>query len=790
MKLIRLSIRTLCRFKVYTTINIVGLALSLACVIVISRYVRQESSVDCYSPSKDRIGVLVQEYKDNVNKTTVIGGPFEDADIEVMSTFMWINKDYIVTEKEQIDVETIVADSLFLKATDLPMKYGKTELWASHPQTTFITEELSEKLFGTINPIGKAIQYSTGDPLIVTGVISKEGGKRSLHFDMLVPETLQENWDFHFPMNIALIRPGATFAAINKRHATFQQSPRGPVEFRYQLLPMREVYFHPAIDTWQNMLLKGNRTHLNLLVLVAALILIVGIFNFMSLYTVVLLKRGKEFGLKKVFGNNSRQLFTQLYAENFCLTLFSLFIAWFFVEVSAQPLNHYLEVTQQSGLRFNIGITVAILCLLPLLASIYPYLKFRYNAPIHSLQKIYTGGKSIVIRNLYLGIQYIVTFTLIVVSLFFAKQLYEMTHAELGYKTESIVKVNFERYERKQPTTEEEYLKQKDLRQSSEDRIRTSMNASPLFTAWNNSLSPYEYFTESPVQFRSSGASDFQPLYCIPITDKEIQFHGFHLIEGRLWNADIDHEGDAKLILSRKAMQLYGFTSITDAQLEPQTPLWPRNDLSAYQIIGVIEDFYCGHLSKPVLPIAFTYGKTYLPQIPLQASIVPGHQAEALAFLEKLHRETAEGAFNYTFAKDEVENLYKSDRQTAIVYSFFALMAILISSIGLFGLSLFDIQQRYREIALRKVNGATTKEIMPLLLKKYAIILIISFIIAIPISYWGITIYLESYAYKASLSAWLYLIAAIIVSLISVLTIYFQVRKAVQINPAEVIKSE
>lgn len=790
MKLIQLSIRTLCRFKAYTAINIIGLALSLACVISISRYVKQEIEVDSYSPAKNRIGILVQEYKDNVNKTAVIGGPFEDADIEAMSDFMWINKDYIVINKEHIDVETIVADSLFMKVTDLPMKYGKAESWASHPQTTFITEELGKKLFGDDNPIGKTIQYSTGDPLIVTGVISKEGGKRSMHFDMLVPQALQENWDFHFPMNIALIRTGATFATINQRHAAFQQSPGGPVEFRYQLLPMREVYFHPAIDVWQNMLQKGNLSHLHLLILVAILILIVGIFNFMSLYTVILLKRGKELGLKKVFGSSPKQLLLQLYIENLCLTFFALFIAWFFIEISAKPLNHYLEVTQQSGTIFDAGITIAFLCLLPLLASIYPYLRYKYNAPIHSLQKINVGGKSTIIRYLYLSIQYIVTFTLIVVSLFFAKQLYEMTHIDLGYDTNSIIKVNFERYERKQPTTEEEYLKQQEIRKSSEERIRTAMDASPLFTAWNYSLSPYEYFTESPTQFRKTGDADFQSLYCIPITDKEIKFHNFHLVEGRIWDADIDHEGDAKLILSKKAMQLYGFKNIVDAQLEPQSPLWPRKDLSPYQVIGVVEDFYCGHLAEPILPMAFTYGRNYLPQIPLQASIAQGHQAEAITFLNKLHHETADGAFNYTFAKDEVDSLYQSDKQTVIVYSFFACMAILISSIGLFGLSLFDIQQRYREIAIRKVNGATIKEILPLLLRKYTVILAVSFLVAIPISYWGITMYLEDYAYKATISWWLFAIAAITVSLISIITLVYQVKKAAQINLAITMKTE
>lgn len=431
MKLILLYIRTLSRFKVYTVINIIGLALSLACVIIIFRYVKQENDVDCYSPNKDRIGIMVQEYKDDNNKTAVIGGPLEDADIEAMSTFVWFNKDYIIKEEKHIDVETIVADSLFLIVTDFPMKYGKAESWAASPQTAFITEELSEKLFGNINPIGKTIEYSTGDPLTVTGVIGKDRGKRSLHFDLLVPETLQKDWEFRFPMKMALIHKGASFTKINARHAAFRQSPRAAdVEFRYQLLPMREVYFHPAIDVWQDMLQRGNLPQLHLLALVAVLILIVGIFNFMSLYTVVLLKRSKEFGLKKVFGNNSAQLFSQLYIENLCLTLVSLFIAWFLVEISVFPLNKYFDVIQQPNGIFDIGITIAILILQPLTASIYPFFKFKYNTPIHSLRKIGSGEKSSVVRNLYLSIQYIVAFILIVVSMFFAKQLYEMTHID------------------------------------------------------------------------------------------------------------------------------------------------------------------------------------------------------------------------------------------------------------------------------------------------------------------------------------------------------------------------
>lgn len=149
-----------------------------------------------------------------------------------------------------------------------------------------------------------------------------------------------------------------------------------------------------------------------------------------------------------------------------------------------------------------------------------------------------------------------------------------------------------------------------------------------------------------------------------------------------------------------------------------------------------------------------------------------------------------DGTFEYTFVQDEISNLYREDRQITIIYSSFALLGILISSLGLFGLSLFDIQQRYREVALRKVNGAMMKDILPLLLRQYILILGASFVIAIPLAYWGINVYLENYAYRTDISWWLFALAAIIVLLISLVTLIYQVRKAIAINPATILKGQ
>lgn len=789
MRIIQLAIHTLCRFKMYTIINIIGLSLSIACVITIFRYVEQELTIDSYTSNRDRIAFQIQEDKDTPGVRPVTGTNFSDPDIECSSAILWYNKDMISLDKERFDVATLVVDSNFMKVMEFPVCYGNAFSLNESSQNVIIMQSLANKLFGSKNPIGEKITYSTGDPLTITGVISTQGRKSSMPFDILVSAGLQEDWAASFPANVVLIRQGADFATINGRHRTFETDPQTGKEIRSQLMPIKKSYFDSSVVSYNDMLLHGNYKQLEKLSIVAVLVLLIGTFNFMSLYTVILLKRGKEFGLKKIFGSTPVRLFIQLYVENLFLIAIALCFSWFLIEVSTGLIETELGMMQQKDISFDCILSVIFLFLLPGIAIVIPFLRYGYIAPVCSLQSIYIGKKLAVVRYLYLSIQYVITFTLIVLSLFFAKQLYEMLHTDTGYTTNNIIKAEFEIYDRKTPMTKEEFKAGLSRRKASYAQIEQQMNASPLFVAWGYNNLPYEYQIEnSSYRFKKPTDSDYQSIALIPSTESTQKLYGFKLLEGRLWNDSIDHEGDAKLILNRKAMGLFAFNNLDEAELQSETPIWPVKDNLPYQIIGIIEDFYCGHLSKSVGPMAYKYCKTYSDQVPIVAAIIPGKQQEAIAFLHKLHNETVDGSFNYAFVKDEINKLYHDDRQITIIYSAFALMGILISSLGLFGLSLFDIQQRYREIALRKINGAMVKNILSLLLKQYILMLGVSFAIAIPLSYWGIHVYLKDFAYQADINWWLFALAAMIVSLISLITLIYQTRKAANINPAIILK--
>lgn len=303
--------------------------------------------------------------------------------------------------------------------------------------------------------------------------------------------------------------------------------------------------------------------------------------------------------------------------------------------------------------------------------------------------------------------------------------------------------------------------------------------------------------------FRNSEQSEYNKVALKFASREYLDFFDFQLAEGRLWDAT-DEFAQYKCIINKSAKQNFNISDIYTETLQPETRLWMSAGENhsvnpAYKIVGVIEDFNIGHLSKktPPLIITFTESKNHGTTItagntmPIMAKFAPGRKEEAVAYIESIYKEVNDNAdFTYTLLDEEITQLYDEDKRVSNIIALFALLAIVISSMGLFALSLFEIQQRYREIALRKINGATAKDIMQLLLKKYLYLLAGAFVVAVPVSYFAISKYLEGFAHKASISWWLFALAAVVVSAISLLTLVWQIKRAMKINPANALQSE
>lgn len=795
-------IRTLFRFKTYTIINIVGLAVSVAATLIIVRYIHQELMVDHFCKDLDRLylltaqrsdgGIAIMDNTDRNHDPNFID-PMKNPEIEAYSYCVSFEDDYILFDNHRYQANVLVADSTFMQLMNYPVLSGITSL--RKPDEVIITRKYARHLFGDESPLGKQLVFSTGNALTIAGIVDEPDTKSSLQFDLLAPVNQGKYTDWsRMGFCVARLAKGTDIAKYNEKISKPQSLicfGNRPIQFR--LLSLKDFYFDKAVSSVSAAFQRGNKDHITVLSVVACMLLLVGIFNFINIYTVIILKRAREFGVKKVYGASGFQIFSQIYAENVCMVAVALLIIWMIVEVTAGMFASVYDIPVKSDVSFDLLLSFILLLGLPLVTSLFPFLRYNYSSPITSLRSVSVGGHSIVSRALFLFIQYVITFSLIVIALFFVRQLYTMLHTDLGYHTKDIISCRFLSFEtmNKRYSSDEEWQRDYDEIQHKEQVIRQKMDGCPYFAAWQYGDPPIQLEPQTTVECNG----EKHKMAITFASNGYMRMFGLKLKEGRMWN-DKDQFAQYKMIINETARKLFRIEKIDEASLQTESRLWWSQGIDLgknppFQVVGVIEDFRTGHLSKGDAPLAILYEENGNPTDPLLATIVGGKRKEAIDFLKALHNEVlGEGEFEYSFVEDQVEKLYDDDKRTTRIYVTFAGLAICVSCLGLFGLSLYDIRQRYREIALRKVNGATGGQIALLLVRKYLYILGAAFVVAIPLVYYIINDYTKDFAVKAPIGVGIFVAGFILTSLISLGTLLWQVRKAVRINPGVIMKNE
>lgn len=789
MKIILLAIRSLMRFRLYTVINVLGLALSLACVIIISRYVYSEATTDHFNTNHERMFLSVRYWghgeqkallftTDNVLMKRDYVNPLDIPEIEQRTSFVSLGNAEIKVDEKRFKAHVLATDTCFLRILDFPVLEGSRAHLLADPKEAVVTKRFARKLFGNANPVGKSFDYN-GHILTIRGIIGEPSTQSSLTFDLLISKELQRRWPPVNYFSIALAFPGIEAGQINEKLKN-NYHKAGNKSFFFQVIPLDKLYMDKAIDKGQDTFRQGNADSLKILSLVALLLLFIGLFNFIHISSVVIIKRSRELGMKKVFGARPAQLFIQLYAENLVLTAIALFLSWTIIEIT-QPIQiNQLGIAATVGSSFNTILSLGLLLGLPLIITLYPFFNYSYRQTIRSLRGITPGKNKMGARSLFLVIQYVITCCLIISSLFFMKQLHFMLHADLGYRTQDIIKAWFIR-----PSSQMVYGEEEEKRSEAvSSTVGEALKASPLFQSFSYGESPYELPDDqfNRINIRIPGG-EWQEVLQVKLYKSFFDVYEIPVA------ADQFPTSEKEVLLNETARKLFSRNGQAPKELEKEG----YNGTESFLVKGFTPEFQVVHLSQRNQPIIMTLkdirNELHYPG-KLMASVAPGRRQEAIRFLKELHDKTIGGEFEYTFVEDEISAMYEKDRLVARIYSVFTLVSILISSMGLFSLSLFDIQQRYKEIAIRKVNGATTPAIVAMLLRNYYKLLGIAFLVVTPLSWLAITKYLENFANKAPLSWWIFAVAFLITAGISLLTLIWQIRKAARTNPAKAIKTE
>ena len=789
MKTLKYSWRFLMRSKSYTIINLLGLACSLACSIILMRYIHRELTVDTHCIDREHVYAICTNTEGNrglsglkqYNYDTI---SIDNRFVEAMTTYIPLEKDYVISGTNRIPARCLVTDSVFFQLFHYPIVQGKLSL--TTPQSALLTEKYARKIFGNENPIGKVLRYSNGKDITVEGIVGEPECKTTINFDIILSSKLSQHWE---RMNTELYRflPGTDINAINKTGSVPRYINDPEYDTRthtFSLISVKDIYWDGSLtDREPAMFLSGNHSHLIILSGVCLLLLLTGILNFINLYLVALLRRGKEYGLKKVFGVCGRTLFANIWIENTLLVLSALLVSWLIIEIMSAPTEYLFDI-HFSYTAFDGWLSASILLLLPVITSIYPYIKYNYTSPILSIRSIGAQSHSKHFRMFFLGAQYIITFLLVVLSLYFNRQLGMLLNTEPGFRTKNIMNVNLVYESKDFSSYTYESMQQRRQRVM---QLDNELNACPFIELYEPSYENILTPTFGTNYLNNKGEKVFLNIHYA--TPAFFKLYDIKVIEGEI--PDINKEDRRTVfVVNKAALKALGYTSINGVGVIEENQKKANANASLQPIVAVVEDYFEGHLTSGIKPTIYPVGARFSGDL-YQIAYTPGKKKEVIDFLRNLeYKVYGSEDFEYTFLEDDIKAMYTQDRQTATIYSIFAGMAIIISSLGLLGISLFDIRQRYREIAIRKVNGASAKDLYRLLFRKYITVLIIAFIIAIPLAYYLINTYTQDFAVRAPVSIDIFIISLLLVIIISLGTLAYQIQKAAYINPTQIMKTE
>jgi len=791
---LKMAVRSLWRNRLYSLLNLVGLAVGLAASVMILLWVQSEMSFDSYHRETDRT------YR--VTNTLDVGGD---------EPWVWSASPFILGETAQRQIpgiqciartktpmrvpifqindafysekKTAYVDSNWFAAFNYQFLLGSPNQALSDPNSVVLTESKAQKWFGSIEAaMGKVVRLDSAN-LTVRAIVRDNPTNSSFHYDVLLPiansirnpkdRQNEYSWgNFNYQLFLQLgdgVKPEKIGSQLTQLYYAYKKDS----SVTASLLPLRDIHFNTSFQS--DSLPKGNRRTVTTLGLVGLLILVIASINYVNLTTALTSRRAKEVGMKKIIGAGRGRMFAQFLGESVLLILLALIMALGLIELNLPYLNdftdshfalNFVNGTLWLLLMGSVGLTVA-------LSGIYPSLLLSSLNPVDVLK----GGNVLSSRNAgfrqgLVVVQFTISLVLIVSTLVIYQQLSYAQNQDPGYQRAQVFTFQLPSSVRGTKAAEaRDYIKQ-NLGQFAGIAGVASANQSIVFLNSTHSGS-----------LKWEGKSDdFTPTVSQFSVEPELQsVFDLKLSSGRWFQRDMKLD-TANVVLNETAVKSLGLQS-------PVAGQWFEFQGRRGRIIGVAKDFHFKSFHEKIEPMVMFYDPTWQSQIFVKT--LPGKTAAALTETARIWQERfPEIPLDYKFLDDSFAQLYKADRQAGELFNVFSGIALLISCLGLFGLTTFTAEQRTKEIGIRKVLGASVTSIVALLSKDFLKLVLIAIVIASPIAWYAMNAWLADFAYKIDISWWVFALAGGLAVGIALLTVSFQSVRAALMNPVESLRSE
>lgn len=777
---VKVMLRTIIKYKGYSLINIFGLTLGMACTIFILLWVQHELSYDKFHKNSDRLYRVIdyEKYSSGEEVTFSMNPPAlapllknEYPEIVEAVRLRSVKKAVVKYNEKRFNEEHIIlADPAFFSIFSFPFISGNKENALSDPSSIVITKAMAHKYFGEQNPVGETVRIDNKIDFQITGVIQDIPSNSHLQFEFVIPFNNADK--FNFPIEgwnsyahtiyIQLSEQANAEIISQKISEIIQKQNKGAI-VTLSLQSIKDIHLYSK-NIW-GIGGNGDIRYVYIFSIIAAFILIIACINFINLSTARSANRAKEVGLRKVVGAKRYELISQFLGESiffsFISMIFSIIIVIQFMPIFNSITAKNLTINFLEG-NTILSMIVIITLITGIAAGSYPAIFLSSFQPTRVLKgTLKTGAKNSSFRKILVSIQFILTIFLIIGTLVVNRQLNFIQNEKLGFEAEHVCSINLPGNLREKT----DLLKTELLKNTNVTHI-SAVSHVPTEIKWSTILEEWE----------GRNPNDNFLIYLLSADYDLTNTLDVEMKQGRYFSREFISD-TSNYIVNETAAKMMGMDSPIGKKV-----------LDA-QIIGVIKDFHFQSLHTKIAPLLIFYAPDEIQN--LLVRVKSKNMIHTIKSLENIWQKTApEFPFEYSFLNEQIDKMYRTEYRIQTIMNLFTIITLLIACLGLFGLTSFTVQQRTKEVGIRKIIGASIPGIILLLSKDLTKSVLFANVLAWPIAYLALTKWLENYAYRISLSWWMFAISGVIALFIALLTVGWQAIRSAITNPVESLRYE
>lgn len=777
---LKIAVRNLLKHKGYSFINLAGLTVGIAVCFLIFLWVHDELSYDRFHDKAGRIYRALWEarFGDTEWKIPLVGVPLaetlEKEFPEVERTVSMRQGGFTLRHGNDFVREDhiLFVDDDFFDIFAVTFVAGSPETAMQDPESAVLTTEAAKRYFPDQNPLGRALERNDGQLLKVTAVVQGFPPQSHLQFDFLAPlktlsiiERRRNQWGSATVNTYVLLRRGENVETLEARLQDYIDKNVAGESFhaagnytRYPLQPLTDIHLHS----------DGRVVHVYLFSIIAGFILLLACINFVNLATARAMKRAREVGIRKALGSARSQLMRQFLAESFVYALLAIFLALGLAELVLPQFNQFAGKNLTLNLLdspFVMGMLVSLAGFVTLLSGAYPAFFLSSFQPGQILKGSLVGQPgSDRLRQGLVVLQFFISIGLIVDTLVVHNQLDFIRNKRLGFDKEHVLVVHRASALGSQIVAFRERLRIHPL----------VVDASEALSLPGQGFDSTIFLPEQPANYESTS------LTYTWVDEHYIDVLKLKVVAGRNFSFEFPTDSSAFLI-NQSAAKAIGWQQPLGKHLDGNGARGP--------VIGVVEDFNFASLRQEVQPLVFVMNRWPLPYLAVR--LKPGNVADGIAAVETLWKEFVPNSpFEYSFLDQDYQKQYESEQRLAQLFLVFSVLAILIACLGLFGLVSFVSEQRTKEIAMRKVLGASVAGVVGLLTKDFVKLVLLANLVAWPVAWFAMNKWLQSFAYRIDIAWWVFALAGGLALVIALATVGTQAVRAALANPVEALRYE